>query len=146
MFAASSDYFPISEVLTFSGSSTTQIVHVSIVNDRLLEINEVFTASLSLEDETDRDYVQLNPSSASITIIDDDGNHDIVVISVIPCMITAIIPSGAVIGFVPPSYSVVEGVDRFASLTVQLISGQLGRDVTVNFITRRGSAIGSFFY
>ena len=120
-------------------------MHVSIVNDRLLETDEVFTASLSLEDETDRGHVQLNPSSTSITIIDDDGNHDIVVISVIPCMITAIIPSGAVIGFVPPAYSVLEGVDRFANLNVQLVSGQLGRDVIVNFDTRSGSAIGISF-
>ena len=68
------DYTPISEVLTFSNSSTTQTAHVSIVNDSLLEINEVFTASLLLDDPADLDYIQLGPTSASVTIIDDDGN------------------------------------------------------------------------
>ena len=50
------------------------------------------------------------------------------------------IPSEAVIGFVPAAYSVVEGTDRFANLTVQLISGQLGHEVIVNFNTQSGSA------
>ena len=49
------------------------------------------------------------------------------------------------IGFVSPTYSVVEGVDRFTNLTIQLVSGQLGRDVIVNFDTRSGSAIGISF-
>ena len=49
-------------------------MHVSIVNDSLLEINEVFTASLSLDDPADLDYVQLGPTSTFIAIIDDDGN------------------------------------------------------------------------
>ena len=52
------------------------------------------------------------------------------------------IPSDVVIGFVPPAYTVVEGVDQFASLTVQLISGQLGYEVIVNLTTQSGSAIG----
>ena len=72
------DYIPISENITFSSSSTTQTVHVSIVNDALLETDEVFTASLSLEDETDLGLIQLNPTSASITIVDDDGNESLV--------------------------------------------------------------------
>jgi hypothetical protein len=48
----------------------------------------------------------------------------------------------AVIGFVPDSYTVTEGTDLFASLNVELISGQLGRDVIVTFDTQDGSAIG----
>ena len=34
----------------------------------------------------------------------------------------------ATIGFVNDIYSVIEGTDQFANLTVQLISGQLGCD------------------
>ena len=49
------------------------------------------------------------------------------------------------IGFIPPAYSVAEGIDQFANLTVQLVSGQLGRDVIVNFDTQSGSAIGISF-
>ena len=121
-------------------------MYVSIVNDRLLETDEVFTASLSLEDETDRGHVQLNPSLAFIIIIDDDGNVHVVSCAAIPCMIAVvIIPSDAVIGFVPPAYSVAEGVDQFASITIELIYGQLGREVIVNFTTQSGSAIGILF-
>ena len=54
-------------------------MHVSIVNDSLLEINEVFTASLSLDDPADLGYIQLGPTSASVTIIDDDGNEHVVI-------------------------------------------------------------------
>ena len=46
------------------------------------------------------------------------------------------------IGFVPDAYSVIEGTDQFANLTVELISGQLGRQVVVSFNTQSGSAIG----
>jgi hypothetical protein len=48
----------------------------------------------------------------------------------------------AVIGFVPDNYTVTEGTDLFASLNVELISGQLGRDVIVSFDTQDGSAQG----
>ena len=75
IFVAPLDYLSISEVLTFSSSSTTQTVNVSIVDDQLLEGNEVFLVSLALKNQTDVHYVQLGPTSASITIIDDDGNE-----------------------------------------------------------------------
>ena len=52
----------------------------------------------------------------------------------------------ATIGFVPDIYSVVEGTDQFGNLTVQLISGQLGRDVIVTFDTQRGSATSTVLY
>ena len=45
------------------------------------------------------------------------------------------------IGFVPDAYTVVEG-DHFANLNVEIISGQLGREVIVNLDTQSGSAIG----
>ena len=49
----------------------------------------------------------------------------------------------ATIGFVNDIYSVIEGTDQFANLTVQLISGQLGCEVIVNFSTQSGSAISA---
>ena len=54
-------------------------MNVSIVNDQLLEVDEVFTVYLSLvwDSPADLGYVQLGPTSASITIIDDDGNNPI---------------------------------------------------------------------
>ena len=39
-------------------------------------------------------------------------------------------------------YSVVEEDDLAVDLYVQLISGQLGREVTVNLTTQSGSATG----
>ena len=48
----------------------------------------------------------------------------------------------AVIGFVPDNYTVTEGADLFANLNVELISGQLGREVLVNIDTQDGSAEG----
>ena len=46
------------------------------------------------------------------------------------------------IGFVPDTYSVTEGADRFANINVELISGQLGHEVMVNFTTQSASATG----
>ena len=56
------------------------------------------------------------------------------------------VPSEAVIGFVPAAYSVVEGTDQYANLTMQLISGQLGCEVIVNFDTQSGSATSKILY
>ena len=71
-FAATSDYITISQVLTFCNSSTVQAVQVPIVNDSVLELSEVFTASISLAE--DSNIVELMPNSVSVTILDDDGN------------------------------------------------------------------------
>ena len=46
------------------------------------------------------------------------------------------------IGFVPDLYSVEEGVNQSANLNVELIFGQLGREVIVNFNTLSGYATG----
>ena len=49
----------------------------------------------------------------------------------------------AIIGFGPEAYSIIEGTDQFTNLNVELISGQLGREVIVNFSTLSGSATGT---
>ena len=72
-FVAPSDYGDISQVLTFSSSVSLQTVNVSIVNDNLLEIDEVFTASLTLENTADAARVNLQPDSAEVTILDEDS-------------------------------------------------------------------------
>ena len=120
-------------------------MHVSIVNNPLLESDKVFIASLSLENQTDLGRVQLNnPAAASIrlsltmTVV----NMQSLKINILCYLFYDNIPSDVVIGFVPPTYTVVEGVDQFASLTVQLISGQLGYEVIVNLTTQSESAIG----
>ena len=119
-------------------------MNVSIVDDQLLEGNEIFIVYLSLDSPADLGYVQLiGPTSVFITIIDDDGNslvsHQYKILS------QTSFPSDAVIGFVPDVYSVTEGADRFANINVELIFGQLGCEVMVNFTTRSASATGINF-
>ena len=54
---------------------TLQTVNVSIMNDDLLEIDEVFTASLTLENTADAARVNLQPDSAEVTILDEDSEY-----------------------------------------------------------------------
>ena len=69
---APSDYTSISPALIFSNNSPmVQAVQVPIVNDSILELSEVFMASLSLGNSND--HVKLMPNLISITINDDDG-------------------------------------------------------------------------
>ena len=59
---------------------TVQPVNVNIVNDDLLEIDEVFSASLTLENPVIDARVQLLPDSAEVTILDEDGKCAIIMI------------------------------------------------------------------
>ena len=59
---------------------TVQPVNVNIVNDDLLEIDEVFSASLTLVNPVIDARVQLLPNSAEVTILDDDGKCVIIMI------------------------------------------------------------------
>ena len=52
---------------------TFQHVNVSIMNDDLLEIDEVFTVSLTLENTADAARVNLQPDSAEVTTLDEDS-------------------------------------------------------------------------
>ena len=72
-FADSADYGAISQDLTFSNSMTFQLVNVSIVNDDLLEIDEVFIELLALVNAADAARVNLQPNSTEVTILDEDS-------------------------------------------------------------------------
>ena len=50
-----------------------QTVNVNIEDDDLLEIDEVFSASLALENPDIDSRVQLRPDLADVTILDEDG-------------------------------------------------------------------------
>jgi hypothetical protein len=52
---------------------TLQTVNVTIVDDDLLEIDEVFSASLTLVNPDADARVQLQPDSANVIILDEDG-------------------------------------------------------------------------
>ena len=57
---------------------TVQPVNVNIVNDDLLEIDEVFSASLTFVDPVIGARVQLLPNSAEVIILDEDGKCAII--------------------------------------------------------------------
>ena len=58
-----------------------QPVNVNIVNDDLFEIDEVFSASLTLVNQVIDARVQLLPNSAEVTILDEDGKCAIMIIN-----------------------------------------------------------------
>jgi hypothetical protein len=71
-YSAPPDYTSVSQALAFTNSLRVQTVRVPIVNDLTLELSEIFTVSLSLEN-SNHDHVKLVPNSVSVTISDDDG-------------------------------------------------------------------------
>ena len=56
-------------------------------------------------------------------------------------LLSSLLPTEVVIGFDPETYTVDEN-DGFATLIVRVLSGALGKEVTVDFTTLPGSAIG----
>ena len=65
------DHSLISENIIFSpGLTGPQCQSISITDDSILENDEMFVVALSTADQD----VILNPSTTSVTIIDDDGN------------------------------------------------------------------------
>ena len=67
------DYSLITENIIFSpGMTGPQCQSISITDDSILENNEVFVVALRT---TDQDVI-LNPSTTSVTILDDDGNDN----------------------------------------------------------------------
>ena len=55
---------------------TLQAVNMNIVNDALLEIDEVFSASLALVNTEDVTRALLRPDSAEVIILDEDGEYN----------------------------------------------------------------------
>ena len=53
-----------------------QTVEVTIGNDKLFEIDELFEAMLELVNTNDAGHVLLQPDVAFVTILDDDSKHD----------------------------------------------------------------------
>ena len=84
-FVAPSDYTQVSSILTFTSSFITQTVAVSIQNDTVFEIDEVFRTTLQLVNGYDAARVQLQPNEALVTILDNDGKTTIGLIK--HCMI-----------------------------------------------------------
>ena len=111
------------------------------MDDPFLEINEVFTVSLSLENPVDVGRVELRPITGSVTILDNDSEFKYIAKKII-IIIKHHFFTAAVIGIGPEAYSIIEGTDQSVNFNVDLISGELGREVIVNFNTESVSATG----
>ena len=67
--SAPDDYTSVEDVIIFSPGINESCTMIPIVDDSVLENDEVFSVILST---TDSD-VSLDPSSATVTIVDNDG-------------------------------------------------------------------------
>ena len=115
--SAPGDYTPLTTVLTFGPNQSFNEVSISVLDDMLLELVEMFNGNLRVPSTSN---IILNPAVATATIIDNDN---------------------VVIGF-PGNYEVIEGVNRTVTIELVVLSGTLGREVVVSVSTADGSAIG----
>ena len=71
---APSDYTAITDrLLLFDETTRTQTIVIAIVNDDKVEVNETFTAELSLISADAAQRLTIDPDKAIITIISDDS-------------------------------------------------------------------------
>ena len=133
--------------LTFSASSATQTVMVSILNDDVPEdMLEYFSLYLKSTDLA----VSLNPMIANITIIDDSDSkyYEMSTINSIHLYTVGqiVIFSSAVvtIGFNTVAYTLLEDAGSI-NVTVSVVNGTLARNVVVTLSTESdGTATGEF--
>jgi len=139
------DFPNISIDVTLNTSSTTQTVMVPILNDVVPENIEYFSLDLMSNDPA----VTLNPATIYINVLDDIDStlkSPDICISYL-CQYTVEIVSFLVsvitIGFNPATYSVRESESN-VSVTLSLLAGTLGRDVTVILTTTNSTAMREY--
>ena len=71
------DFSFSSLTLTFDQFKTEFTFQVTILNDVLTELSEIFYLNASLVDSSLADRVLLNPDSASVTILDSDSEDSL---------------------------------------------------------------------
>ena len=71
------DFSFSSLTLTFDQFNTEFTFQVTILNDVLTELSEIFYLNASLVDSSLADRVLLNPASASVTILDNDSEDSL---------------------------------------------------------------------
>jgi len=80
--AANMDFSTTSAVLTFSVSTSTQCEQVTIIDDIILENSEIFFMQLESTDPA----VEITLGSAPVTILDNDSEYGITMMSVYSCI------------------------------------------------------------
>ena len=139
------DFPNISVDLTLNTSSTTQTVMVPILNDVVPENIEYFSLDLMSNDPA----VTLNPATIYINVLDDIDSTlkspDICIsylrqytVEIVPFLVSVI-----TIGFNPATYSVRESAGD-VSVTLSVLAGTLGRDVTVILTTTNSTAMREY--
>ena len=79
LFAADQDYIDSEEVvLQFSPGNTRILSSIELRDDNVFELDEVFSANLTLLESSPR--VTVNPEYANITVLDNDSKNDINVV------------------------------------------------------------------
>lgn len=111
---ADADYAATSDTLTFTPGETSETFEVSITQDQLYEGSETFSATLGT---TTGNAILGSPSSATITIVDDDG-----------------VPT---LQFGASAYSTQESA---SAVVVVTRSGATGNAVSVSYSTTDGTA------
>jgi len=145
---------PIPMELTFLPGTAERCANISISNDTILEDDELFSVQLDTTDQA----VTLSPSSADVTIGDDDGKS--LSISLIanflycstyrgnPCPLLVnelalLLPLGVVVGLQETEYSEGEGNE---SLSVCVfLNGTAERDVVVTLSAISQTAQGRVY-
>ena len=74
MSSAPDDYTETVTHLVFSEQTTSILVSVPIVDDSIAELTERFQASLKLVDQDSPSNIIIGPGTATVTILDDDGD------------------------------------------------------------------------
>ena len=124
--------------LTFSESVRRSCVRIPIQNDSRVEDPEEFTVTLN---STDPDVMPGPPST--ITIVDDDGEDNHVIVRKRCPNLFILFSTGVTIGFENETYSSDEGQGS-VEVCARVIDGGLQRDVEVALVTQDGSAVGKF--
>lgn len=110
VLAADMDFLASSSTsLFFSGASGVECFNVSILDDNIVERNETFSVLLTSSNSA----IEISPSSAMVTIIDDDT---------------------VVIGWSSLSFEFDEN-GRFATVCAEIMQGEIARGVSVFFST-----------
>ena len=142
LYTEGDDFAPISsQLITFlPGQGSRVYASINITDDNTLEDVEDFRVVLNTSDPN----VFLQPSSATVTILDNDGNVTILNLTLL-CYNDLPLPLSYIavtIEFLQPTYSVLE---ETGFLTVcALLIGQTARNVTINLTTLEASAQGTY--
>lgn len=118
-YAANVDFSALSaNSLFFSGASGVECLSVSILDDSVVEVNETFSVLLAASSSA----VDVAPSLATVTIIDDDR---------------------VTIGWSSLAYELDENGPSTATICAEIIEGEIARQITAVYSTMDDTTQGT---